>query len=408
MYKIAFLNKYKNIHILGNSLILLLITLVSKFSMFALTILSARYLVPSEFGKLALLRSTASLIEGVVTGVNGSLIIAEMNKEEDKSNFIGIVFSTVAFLFLSISFFLIFNWLQHDTLLVYSDIIFIIVFSVFLVLSTAINFVFIGKEWYKDNLLIVALATSIALPLSISLIVIYKFNGAIFAFLLFVVIELIFKIFLIYKRRDVFTFIFDSNYLRLTIRAFKYVLIITLPLVIFWFLKFNLAKSSIVDLAKFELVYQFLTVIMLITGAISSASMKNFHLSSGVEVLKFSILINAVISLFLILFFYSVGDKILNLINDSYILKDEGHTFLLILLIALPFSLNGVLNKYFISKSMDYVNFFSSAFSIFAVITYIGMLGKYGMETLITSYLLYYSLSSVGQVFFLIKKRVIL
>lgn len=383
--------------VLKDSLNLLIITFIAKSTVFIVNVFSAKYLQQSEYGALALLRATAAMIEGVFTGVASSFLISNISKSEinKKINFLPILFLLFFYVFVAFSF----------IVYVYSfgeDATYIFLLSAVLMCSSLFNAIFIGKGWFKEQIQLTAISCIVSLPCSLFLIIFLGYQGAKWAFLFIFFLESIFKFFLLLKKRSLFTFVRESQFLYI-LRSFKYVVIVVPQLFLFWFIKVEVSNKDITNLATFDFFYQFVTIIMLVTGTVSSASIKSFNGKDKFLQLKISLLVNFVICLIVFLFFLFNSKFIVTKVNPLYILDDD--LLFLLLLIVFPFSIVSVISKFFIAMGFDKYNFYSSSFAVLSIVAYIFNKDLYTLNTLIYSYLGFYGIYMFLLTFFCVKCR---
>ncbi len=376
------LNFKKNI-VLKDSISLLFVTLISKGVMFGVNILSIKFLTKSEYGMISLLRSTASLFESIFSGVNGGLVISEIAKTKKNTPELSLLY---LFYFIAISV-ILFLMSFYDLNI---NILLTTFFAFTVILSALVNFYYIGIEDYILQKKMTFLSCMVGAILASILIIFYSYRGAILAFILLPMLDFLFKFFILIKRKIIVFNGFGSP--SLIYRSFKYILVVVPQLVLFWFMKMMLGKTAIEDLATFEFLYQFVTVIILITGTVASSSIAKFTQSNRVEILKSAVKITIIYcSLFIIPSYIFANDLIL-LVNKNYVVSDMNGLFLPLLLTVFPLSIGSILNKFFLASKNDKYNLIASLTSVSFVLTYVYAVENFNIYTLIYSYVGYYSL----------------
>lgn len=371
--------------IFSHSFWLLIGNSIGRLSIFLTNIVAARLLSQEDFGQFAMIRNTISMIEGMISGTIGSPVIKRSSEMYTKDSFASIF---KALLLVNITIAII----MASSILLFAPYITDVFFKsnlefmqglyigVFLLLTTSLSTfiqnIFIGIEKYQ-KLAIASIYTSLfSFPIILFLIYNYKLYGVLYGISFYFFIDFMFKY---YQFQKIVPIAFEIPDFMLIRDEAKRLFLFSYPL--FWAIlvssvSFWYARIIIVDtdgfssLAIFDAAFQWLTVIMIVTGATTSVvlpMLSKINLKIDSKMYNKTILINLGINLIIASFFAFIftffSKEIMSIYGDKYI---EGYTVLIILSItSIFFSLSSIMNKVFISINYSleifYINFISSS-----------------------------------------------
>lgn len=359
--------------ILGSSLLLLIANSFGRLAMFLANIFAARILDQASFGQFMTLRNTISLMENIVSGAFGNSAIkhiAQLHNETSKlcKQLVSIFF---VYLVISVSLSLV--------IILFSDVItkefflsspllkealpigaFLLLFSIMSIMTQNI---LIGLELYKLLTTISVAISLVMIPVILYLINQYQFFGAIYSIVLYFLFDFIIKIYFIFKKIDFK--VCQLTFIQLKQNSFNFISF-SLPLLIsiiltsssFWYARIMLINNSgtFENIAIFDAAFQWLTIIMIITGATTSVALPmlskiSVHdsLNTSNKIFYINLLVNFVIAFSLSMIFIYFSKEIMSIYGQSYVM---GAKVLKILAItSIFFSLSSILNKYMIAKN---------------------------------------------------------
>ncbi len=373
--------------ILSSSLWLLIGNSIGKLAMFLANIFAARMLSQEAFGQFTMIRNTISSIEGLISGTLGSTVIKQVaqSSHEEKEN-LPYILSTIFILNIIIAFiisififfgadFIVEKFLLNNTNLVNALYIgiFILITTTF---STLMQNILIGLEEFKKLATLSIITSSISIPMIFILIYFFQFYGALFGVVFYFGFDFVIK-YLYYKKLKyilIFRYIEFKKYI-------SYIFFFSTPLFFsiiinlfsFWYLRILVINESngFKEIAIFDAAYQWLTVIMTITGATTNVALSMLSKKNNSKIFYINLLINFLISLIFAIFFILFSETIMLIYGENYA---DGYFILIILSItSIFFTLSAVYNKYFISinKSKDIlISVFLSSLSMFIFYKY--------------------------------------
>jgi len=272
--------------ILKSSLFLIIGNSIGRLAIFLANIFAARILSQEEFGQFSMIRNTISSIEGLISGTLGSTVIKQVAQfsNEEKEN-ISYILSTIFILNITIAFivslfiffgadFIVEKFLLNNTNLINGlDIgIFIWIATTF---STLIQNILIGLEEFKKLAILSIISSSISIPLIFILIYFFQFNGALFGIVSYFSFDFIIKY--IYYKKFNYKIKFEIQIFK---KQSKELLLFSTPLLLavlinsftFWYARIIIINetNSFEEIALFDAAFQWLTIIMIITGATTS------------------------------------------------------------------------------------------------------------------------------------------
>lgn len=388
--------------VLSHSLWLLIGNLFGRVTMFLVNIIAARLLSQNDFGQFSMIRNTVSMVEGVISGTIGTPIVKRTAENYNHDSF-----STIFKILFIIN--LIISIVLASLILIFSPYITEIFFKgnivivqglyigAFLLittsLSTFIQNIFIGIEKYQ-KLAIASLYTSLlSFPLIFFLIDSYKLYGALYGILIYFLIDFIFKYYQFKKLKFKQSDKININLIKYEAKKlffFSYPLFgaIFISSISFWY-----ARVIIIDtdgfssLAIFDAAFQWLTIIMIITGATTSVILPMLSKINQKKDSKqyrktifINIGVNLIISSFFAFVFSFFSKDIMSIYGVNYI---KGYELLVILSItSIFFSLSSIMNKVYISfgytKEILYIVSFS-ALSMISFLKFDILIGIFGL-----------------------------
>jgi O-antigen/teichoic acid export membrane protein len=338
--------------------------------MFMANIIAARFLSQDEFGQFSMLRNTISMIEGIISGTLGSPMIkrvAETNQDKS-SNFnivikslfiinivISLIFSIIIFILAP---YIVEIFFKNETSMIHGLYIGCIIL-IATTLSGLIQKIFIGIEKYQ-KLAIASIYTSlISFPIIVGLIYLYNFNGALFGIVIYFSIDFIFKYYQfrklnIYEKKETDFTQIKSEAIKLLLFSYPLLGSIIISSTAFWYARVMIVQSDgFAAIGIFDAAFQWLTIIMVITGATTSVVLPMFSKNTKnkkefSKVLWINLLVNFIISACFAIIFIFFSKEIMSIYGEQYI---KGYEILIILSItSIFYSLSSILNKVFISK----------------------------------------------------------
>ena len=356
--------------------------------------LSAKFLTASEFGLLSILRSTAGMLESLFTGVNSGVIIDEVSKNKKvTANLLSLL------LFYLVVILIILSLIPLLKVNISITSLFLLTFGV--TLSTTINLVLIGLSYYSEQKKLTVVSSVLSLIISFVLVKMYGLQGAINAFILLAFTDFIIKVLFLAQKKVIFT----SIHLEPTLikRSFKYIIIIAPQIILFWWLKVSLSNSALEDLGRFEFLYQFVTLITLMTGTVSSVAIGRFSTAEKNIVLKQSLVINFLICIILVSLSLSYGNNLILLVNKEYDVSERMLLFFIMLLVVFPLSFASLISKFFLANSKDSYNLLASISAVLSTLALIVFLTEVNIFTIAYSYIGYHTVNFLILLFLLIR-----
>ena len=378
------LSKLKKANLIKDILSLLVVTFVSKGTIFFINLISAKFLTSTEFGLLSILRSTAGMLESLFSGINGSIIINEISKDRKVTQDLIYLF---IFYIVIISVILFFIPILSIPINIF--VLTILTFSI--VLNTIVNLILIGLSYYSEQKRLTLVSCISSAIVSIIIIRFYGLQGAAAAFILLPLVDFVIKSVFLFRKK----FISSSKKgtKKLVRKSFKYIAIVTPQIILFWWLRVSLGSNAIKELGLFEFLYQFITLIILMTGAVASVSIGKFGKLDQYNILRQASLINLTICIVLISCCFFFGNDLILLINSEYDISNRKLLFFTMLLMVFPLSFTSLLSNFFLANGKDAYNILASMFAIVATVFLILASQNSHILTIVYSYLIYYSVN---------------
>lgn len=407
--------------ILSSSLWLLIGNSIGRLAMFLANIFAARMLSQEAFGQFAMIRNTITSIEGLVSSSLSSPIIKNIsqtshNKNEDLSRllstifvlnfFIGIIL--VILLFLNTNF-IINNFFLGNMSLVNGFYVGIFIF-ITTMFSTLLKSILIGFEKFKELSNLSIISSAISIPIIIFLIYFYGFYGALFGVGLYFMIDSFVK-YNFYKKLNIgFTFNFKN-----ILQQSKKLLLFSTPIFIsilinsftFWYARVLIVNETngFKDIAVFDAAFQWLTVIMIITGATTSVALTMLskvakeNKKDSQKIFILNLIVNFFIALFISVIFIVFSKQIMGLYGDNYLVGII--TLKILCVVSIFFTLSSLVNKFIIVNSNIYIiplsSIIASAF-LFSSLYYLNSFPP--SEKLSIAFLIFYCTNFIMYIIF--------
>lgn len=395
--------------ILSSSLCLLIGNSIGKFAMFLANIFAARMLSQEAFGQFTMIRNTISSIEGLISGTLGSTVIKQVaqSSHEEKEN-LPYILSTIFILNIIIAFiisififfgadFIVEKFLLNNTNLINALYIgiFILITTTF---STLIQNILIGLEEFRKLATLSIITSSISIPMIFILIYFFQFYGALFGVVFYFSFDFIIK-YLYYKKFSYKTKFeihkFKSQSKKILLFSTPLLLAVIINSFTFWYARILIVNetNSFEEIAIFDAAFQWLTIIMIITGATTSVvlPMLTKNLSNKKElsnVFITNLYINLIISIFISIIFFIFSKNIMSIYGINYI---KGHTTLEILSItSIFFTLATLYNRYMVSISKTWLLFFAASIGSITMFIFLFFKKNLNSEILAYSFLIYF------------------
>lgn len=395
--------------ILSSSLWLLIGNSIGRLAMFLANIFAARMLSQEAFGQFTMIRNTISSIEGLISGTLGSTVIKQVaqSSHEEKEN-LPYILSTIFILNIIIAFiisififfgadFIVEKFLLNNTNLINALYIgiFILITTTF---STLIQNILIGLEEFRKLATLSIITSSISIPMIFILIYFFQFYGALFGVVFYFSFDFIIK-YLYYKKFSYKTKFeihkFKSQSKKILLFSTPLLLAVIINSFTFWYARILIVNetNSFEEIAIFDAAFQWLTIIMIITGATTSVvlPMLTKNLSNKKElsnVFITNLYINLIISIFISIIFFIFSKNIMSIYGINYI---KGHTTLEILSItSIFFTLATLYNRYMVSISKTWLLFFAASIGSITMFIFLFFKKNLNSEILAYSFLIYF------------------
>jgi O-antigen/teichoic acid export membrane protein len=379
--------------------------------MFMTNIIAARLLPQEVFGQFAMIRSTISSVEGILSGALGSSMIKRVSEtahlEKEKINLIisALFFTNIliaVLLALAISF--LSPLIVEHFFIGQTEMIQGLYIGSFLLIATTLSnlvqTILSGFEEYKKLAYAGIAASLFSFPFIVLLIYFFNLYGAISGIILYFLSDFVWKYFQLKKSLTI-SIKYDMIAMR---NEGKKLLSFSTPLflsvivtsVSFWYARVMVVKStdSFAGIAVFDAAYQWLTIIMIITGATTSVALpmlsKSFadDTSDTKRIFKINLIVNFFIALLFALLFILLSTKIMSIYGANY---TDGDTILELLSInAIFFTLAAVYSKYMIAHGKSTLLAYSSLIGAICMFVVLKLNLLEGAQNLALSFIAYY------------------
>ena len=399
--------------IFSNTIWLLIGNSIGRLAMFLANIFAARLLSQEAYGQFAMIRSTISSLEGLISGTLGSTVIKEVAKEDDNLK-ISKLLSTVFIINFILSLFLItilvinteliiakfFMSSKEMTIGLYIGIM-ILISSTF---STLTQNILIGFEKFKRLSTLSIITSFISIPIIFILIYFFKLNGALIGVVFYFSLDFLLKFFY-YKKLDI-KYIFDlidfkTQVKRISIFVFPLFLAFLVNGFSFWYARVLVVNEtkSFEEIAIFDAAFQWLTVIMIITRATTNVTLPKLSklISNKKEKSKLfyiGLIINIIISVIISIIFIIMSKFIMSIYGESYI---KGYDILEVLCYtAIVFTISLYLNRYKISENKSWINLTAASFGCIFMFIYLFYIDNQNTSlSLAWSFFIYYFINII-------------
>lgn len=394
--------------ILSNSLDLLLSNVLFRGGMFVLNIYIIRLLGKEDYGRFVMIRSTSNLIEGVISGAIGPISIAEIAKDKTKETIFRILKVNILLLILVMILLSIFyEYIAGQIRFENSEVSLIIFIGGLLIATkfyTFIQDVYIGLEKYKDMLYSTIGSVLICGPIAFWLVSNFGLFGAIGSVVTLFLINSIFRI-ILFSRYSLVTTSnktsvdFFSIFLK---SGFNLLIGVMVSNISFWFARTLLVseKNGLQEIANFDASFQFLTIVMIVTGATTSVllpliSKKTDNKKARSVLLKTSLLINIFIVLVISFVFYIAGEYILQLLGEGYSSDENFILLMLMMVVGFFFTINSVFHKVIIAMRLNKFVLLANVIASLIMLSFLKWCQDVTSLSLSYSFILYYLVSAI-------------
>lgn len=413
---------------LQKAILSLLSSGIIRILMLIVSIIIARYLGKESFGQYSLIRNTISTFEiytnfGLAPTATKSISENKLNDNLILSNtiksilFITIVVTLILSLFIYVTSDVIsLNYFKDESLsLMLKCGILILIGSSILSITSSI---LVGFEIYKSILKTTIYSSLVSLPIFFYLILQYKLIGSLIAIGIYFLIDSFFKFLYIKKYLLDYNIHFIKKETIYSILKFSFPLFLSalfmLPAI--WYSKILLLKLGFtyLDIASFEASFQWLTIIIIVTGAVTNISLpifstlfKNSTRKELTNALILNLSINLLISLLMTIIIIFMAKYIMMLYGNDFL--DDNILLIILTISSIFMSLIGVLNKFLISINKRwYILFISIIWTIAFLIYCFMLIPENGAKGLAYAYLYSYIVTFflyLVSVFYLNKKE---
>jgi len=404
--------------ILSSSLWLLIGNSIGRLAMFLANIFAARILSQEVFGQFVMIRNTITSIESLISGTFGSTIIkkiAQANHEE-KENLqyilstifiLNIIIALIISIFIFIGAeFIVKNFFLNNKNLINALYIGIIILLT-TTFSTLIQNILIGFEEFKRIATLSIITSTASIPTIFLLIYFFGFYGALMGIIFYFTFDYFIK-YIYYKKLNMKA--------KFNIEKFKKeskkILLFSTPLLLaviinsfsFWYARVLIINEtdSFNDIAIFDAAFQWLSIIMIITGATTSVVLpmlsKNLTDKKKLSnVFLTNLYVNLIISIFISFLFFIFSENIMSIDGIDYI---KGSSTLEILSItSIFFTLATIYNRYMISISKNWLLFFAAFLGSLFMFTFLLIQENLTSEILAYSFLIYFLSGTIMYIF---------
>ena len=394
--------------ILSSSLWLLIGNSIGRLAMFLANIFAARMLSQESFGQFAMIRNTISSVEGLISGTLGSTVIKKVaeTSQNQKENLpyllstifiVNIVFTlSISLIIFSFSEIIVEKFFLNNTTLISALYIgvFILIFTTF---ANLMQNILIGFDEFKKIATLSIITSTISIPLIFTFIYFFEFYGALFGVMFYFGFDFLVK-YILFKKLNYLT---NFNFTKFKNES-KRIILFSTPLLLgiiitsftFWYSRVLIINqtNSFKDIAIFDAAFQWLTIIMIITGATTNVALsmlsKDTNKNSK-KIFLINLLVNFLLSFFIALFFILFSKQIMGIYGNDYL---TGTLTLKILAItSIFFTLSSLLNKFILVNSNIYIIPISSfVSSCFLFVTLFNINNLSSSEKLSISFFIFY------------------
>lgn len=394
--------------IINSSILLLIGNIISRATIFIINIVAARILSPEIFGQYMFLRSSVSVLEGIISASLGNITVKRVSQySKDKlelKQFIYSLFLLNILIVLIISFFVfVFSNEIINTFFIneisLKESIYI---SLFVLLTTTISSlaqkINIGLSNYKEMAISSIFNMICGLPLVLLLVYKYELVGLFLGIGLYFFIDFLMKTFIFYFKQKIFNYEINKNktiiYVKEIFRNTSSLIISAIiSSVTFWLFRFIILEksNSFSTIASFDIAYQWFTMIMILTGATTSVALQMFssNKENKVTVFKINLLVNFIIAFFISIIISLFANEIMSIYGKNY----EAYFYLIYVISILTIfaTIDSIYNKFFISNDKLNIIIIHTIISSLISILFILFYDEDNLSLLLSfAFLLYY------------------
>jgi O-antigen/teichoic acid export membrane protein len=406
--------------IFSNSLILLFSTIFSKLFVLSINLIMAKYNPAETYGQFALIRSSVNMIETTVSSALNPLIVKVASSEVDSSNrgaIYSIIFAGNVIFAISLSLPIVI-FIDDISLFILGEIdtamIYIAAALISLTLANgALISIFIASANYNTILTSSAITFFLVLPSSYFLIPPYQGQGALFCMAIFNIIDMTVKIYLsrtsctFQRTKGQLAFLAKKIFKLFARASFFLVSASLLNAASFWLVRLLLVNNpdGFKELAKFDIGFQFILVAFIVLNSITTVFLSLIARSKGLSKGSSTLIW---LNLFLALIF-SISMSLVIYLSSPYVIgffsKEYSSDVLEYMsIIPILYSVAIVLNRYMIAMERCHILLWVSIYSSIGMLIYSLFFVSNALE-LVFSFMLYYGISVVVYLYFIVKYR---
>ena len=399
--------------ILSSSLWLLIGNSIGRLAMFLANIFAARLLTQDQFGQFAMIRNTISSVEGLISGTLGSTVIKKVaetshNEKENLPYLLSTIFlvNIIIAIVVSLGIFLFAESIVEKFFLNNTNLITALYIGVVILITTTfatlMQNILIGFEEFKKLATLSIITSSISIPIIFISIYFFGLYGGLFGVSFYFGFDFIVKYFYYKKLHHKTKFEmekFKSESKKILLFSTPLLLAVIINSFTFWYARVLVVNetNSFNEIAIFDAAFQWLTIIMIITGATTSVALSMMSKKSNNQksnnVFKINLLVNLGISIIIASIFIIFAKQIMNLYGEAYII---GYPTLIILSItSIFFTLATLYNRYMVSIDKTWLLFFAAIIGAISLFINLYIQKSINSEILAYSFLLYFLSGSI-------------
>lgn len=385
--------------LLTSSFLLLITNSIGRFSIFFISVISARTLEQSEYGRFSLLRMAINSINAVILGSFAASTTKEIAKLQDRfeiQRYLQSVIVVNVFLLLLMLFLL--PVIAYTNTGFSIELLFISVFTVcFCNLSILLQSACIGLEAFRTLLICSIVSSSLSLPIIFYLITNYYLSGALLSLAIYYFVEVILRFYWLLKNNYISFFFCKKSFFAqfISMISSNHFLVINTVIIntSFWFVRHQLSSNGgYIELALFDVAFQLLAILMIVTGAITSVSLARISKSIAKKSVAKEFYLNLFVNFLISVVFSSAiliySDKIVYLFGENY--KGSSEVLKIIAFVGVFFSLSTLYNRLFIAANKNRLILKISIVSLICFFVHFFCFSQFEAVGLAFSYLIYY------------------
>ena len=335
--------------------------MLARGAVFLINLICIRFLNQEDYGRLSIIRATANFIDGVLSRGVSPATIKTVSEQRDCPPIKPLIVVNLVTLVISVS--VIVTCSQWITSSINTGISRVVFITLIILMITAIkvqsftkSFMF-GLEAYMRMAKTTLLSLVFSLPIAAFLTINYDLVGAVFGISLIFLLDGSVKGLVIY--RGFYNQVSSSfSYSHFLSQSGAFIFAVVISQTAFWWIKVELAKceGGLIELAIFEAAFQILTMVMIITGALTSILLPKLSSSKSTEgeknkQIKLNVVINVAVVFSVFTVVYIFLDMLLSFFGEGYTTDEMRSVVMLMGIISLFFSLSSILHKIAISKT---------------------------------------------------------